>query len=263
VIRKLSEPLDPLPKAVIFDLDDTLILDTGRACYRAAAAAAGLDPDLVAPAAERIARAAWRESPHVDIGVSLGIASWEVLWAEFTGSHPCLDGLRDWAPGYRRSVWQKVVTKCRADIAKAPVLEQSYIDAHRAGHPQIPGALDLVRRLHGAGVLVGILTNGPGDIQRLKLGQLGIDEYLTTSVVSGEAGVGKPDPAVFELVLEGLATSPADTVMVGDSWNRDIEGAETVGMRSIWISNGRTVRRQVAGLSVVPTTLEASGLLGC
>lgn len=223
----------------------------------------GLDPEIVGPAAERIARALWRESPHVEIGVALGIASWEVMWAEFTGSHPSLDGLRDWAPGYRRAVWQKVLSKCRADISLAPRLERAYIEAHRAGHPPIPGALDLVTRLHESAVPMGILTNGPADIQRLKLEQLNVAECFAAIVVSGEIGVGKPDPAAFRIVLDALGARPADTLMVGDSWNRDIEGAESVGMRSIWISNGRAVRRQVEGLSVVTTTPQAGALLGC
>lgn len=195
--------------------------------------------------------------------MALGIASWEVLWAGFTGSHPCLEGLRDWAPGYRRAVWQKVVAKCRAPISLAPRLEQAYIDAHRAGHPEIPGALDVVRRVHEAGISVGLLTNGPADIQRLKFEQLGAADLFTAVVVSGEAGVGKPDPRVFDLVLAALGAAPADSVMVGDSWNRDIEGAESVGMRSIWISNGRTVRRQVEGLAVVTSTAQAGAILGC
>lgn len=195
--------------------------------------------------------------------MALGIASWEVMWAEFTGSHPCLDGLREWAPGYRRAVWRKVLAKCGADASLAPRLERAYVDAHRAGHPQIPGALDVVRRLHELGVPIGILTNGPADIQRLKLEQLGAAECFTATVVSGEVGVGKPDPAVFQIVLGALGASPADTVMIGDSWNRDVEGAEALGMRAIWVSNGRTVRRQVEGLSVVRTTAEAARLLGC
>lgn len=217
----------------------------------------------MAPAAERIARALWRESPHVDVGVALGIASWEVLWAEFTGSHPCLDGLRDWAPGYRREVWLRVVSKCGEDISLAARLEQAYIESHRAGHPRLPGAVDLVRALHESGVPIGILTNGPADIQRLKLEQLGASDCFDTVVISGEVGIGKPDPRVFEIVLAGLGTSPADTVMVGDSWNRDIEGAESVGMRSIWISSGRTLRRQVKGVSVVADTARAASILGC
>ena len=213
--------------------------------------------------AERIARALWRESPHVDVGVSLGIASWEVMWAEFTGGHPCLDGLRDWAPAYRRAVWQNVLSTCEADLSLAPRLEQAYIEAHRAGHPRIPGAVELVFRLHDSGVPLGILTNGPADIQRLKLQQLGAAECFVATIVSGEVGLGKPDPAVFRIALQALDTSPGDTVMVGDSWNRDIEGAEAVGMRSIWVSQGRPVRRPVQGLSVVSTTAEAGALLGC
>lgn len=195
--------------------------------------------------------------------MALGIASWEVMWADFTGSHPRLDGLRDWAPGYRRAVWQKVLTKCRADISVAPRIERAYIEAHRAGHPAIPGALELVGRVHASGLPIGVLTNGPADIQRLKLEQLGASECFAATVVSGEVGLGKPDPAVFRVVSDALGVAPADAVMIGDSWNRDVEGAESVGMRSIWISNGRTVRRQVQGLSVVTTTPEAGALLGC
>ena len=248
---------------MVFDLDDTLILDTGRACYRAAAESVGLDPESIATVAEQTARALWRDSPHVELGVALGIASWEVMWAEFTGGHPCLDGLQAWAPSYRRQVWEATLAKSGAAPDLAPEIEQAYIRAHHAGHPQIPGAVDLLRRLHASGVPVGILTNGPPDIQRLKLAQLDATECFSATVISGEVGVGKPDPAVFKTVLDGLGTEPATTVMIGDSWNRDIEGAEAVGMRSVWISNGRKTPRAVEGLTVVNTTSEAGVLLGC
>lgn len=218
---------------------------------------------MVAQAAEDVAREIWRDSPHAELGRDLGIASWEALWANFTGGHPRLDEVRDWVPSYRDMVWRHALERCGADSAAAPQLARAYIRFQRSGHPHIPGALDLVRRLHATGRPVGILTNGPPDIQRLKLDQLGIDECFSSIVISGEVGLGKPDPRVFEQALEALSALPGDTVMVGDSWNRDVEGAAAAGMRSIWISNGREAAAAIDGVSIVATTSEAGPLLGC
>lgn len=222
-----------------------------------------MDADLLADAAEAVAREMWRASPHLEMGRELGIASWEALWADFTGGHPRLGEVRDWAPAYRLAVWRRALEVCGGDPDQAPWLAEAYIRHQRSGHPEIPGALDLVRRLHQRHRPVGILTNGPPDIQRHKLQQLGIDDCLSSVVISGQAGLGKPDPRVFELVLEGLGAAADDAVMIGDSWTRDVEGATAAGLRSIWISNGREPQRDIQSVSVVTTTPQAGALLGC
>jgi putative hydrolase of the HAD superfamily len=40
-------------------------------------------------------------------------------------------------------------------------------------------------------------------------------------------------------VLDQLGADPGDATMVGDSWERDVVGARRVGMRAVWIANGR------------------------
>ena len=248
----------------MFDLDETLIIDTADEAYRAAAALIpGADVEAVGALAKLTARAAWRESEFLELGRRLGVASWEAMWADFSGGHPCLDGLRAWVPGHRRAVWQRVLSECGGDPELGPALEAAYIETHRAGHPEVAGAADLVRRLHGSGVALGILTNGPPDIQRLKLAQLGLSGYFTTEVISGVEGVGKPDGAIFERVLAGLGVPPSGAVMVGDSWQSDVEGAVGVGMRAIWVANGRPAPAPLDGVSVVATTPHAGPLLGC
>ena len=41
-------------------------------------------------------------------------------------------------------------------------------------------------------------------------------------VISGETGIGKPDPAAFGRALELVDASPEHAVMIGDSWERDV-----------------------------------------
>ena len=262
----MVDALNPLPRAVLFDLDDTLIVEeaTAKASYRTAAQAAPtMDPDALAETAFETAEELWRQSPHLQMGQELGIASWEALWATFEGGHPRLDEVAAWVPSYRRAVWEQALQRCGGNTSAAPDLVDAYIDAQRSGHPVIPGAVELVRRLRAADRRIGLLTNGPPDIQRLKLFQLGVEDCFDSVVISGEAGVGKPDPEVFAMALSELGAPREDTVMIGDSWTRDVEGAARAGMRSIWISGDRPLPRPLPSVWVVTTTADAAELLGC
>jgi putative hydrolase of the HAD superfamily len=168
----------------------------------------------------------------------LGIASWEGLRATFEGCHDSLAGLADWAPVYREAAWADALVALGADPAQSQKVVRRYIDTQRRGHPLIPGVMEAVRCVART-LRTGVLTNGPPDIQRLKLSQTGLDAVLEAVVISGEIGFGKPDAAAFSLILDQLGTRATDTVMIGDSSERDIRGSLNIGMRAVWVSHGR------------------------
>lgn len=247
-------------EAVIFDLDDTLIVEErfARASLRATAALApGLDPAAAEETVLRCARVLWRSSPHNPLCRALGIASWEALWSDFSGCHLSLDGVRHWAPAYRREAWSNALAELGIDHpALARAMADAYVEHQRAGHPLVEGAATALEAA-GAGGRVGLLTNGPTDIQRLKLEQSGLSPFFDAVVISGEVGVGKPDPGSFNSVLQSLGTTPEKAVMVGDNWARDIEGALAVGMSGVWIADGRPPPRELPGVRVVESVSEA------
>ncbi len=251
-------------RAVIFDLDNTLIVEEAHARHSVRAAAGvstDLDPDVLEPTVLSVARAAWSEGPHHQVALDLGIASWEGLWSTFEGCHSCLDGLAAWAPGYRRRVWESVAHELGpGDDGLASALSLAYEQGQRSGHPVIAGA-DIAVRTAAAHCRLGLLTNGPADIQRLKLSQSGLADYFETVVISGETGIGKPAPASFQLVLDHLDVGPEDAVMVGDSWERDVRGSLAVGMQAIWIATGRPVPEHSSAVVVVDRVADLEPLL--
>ena len=113
----------------------------------------------------------------------------------------------------------------------------------------------------GARHRLGLITNGPSDIQRLKLEQAGLTGAFAGEVISGELGVGKPRPEVFLGLLERLGVTPEASVMVGDSWERDIEGGLAAGMSVVWIADGRTPPAEHPRLTVVDSVVELAGVL--
>jgi putative hydrolase of the HAD superfamily len=64
----------------------------------------------------------------------------------------------------------------------------------------------------------------------------GLAPYIDALVVSEEAGISKPDPAIFEIALTRLAAAPHEAVMIGDSWAADVEGAHAAGIHAIWFN---------------------------
>jgi HAD superfamily hydrolase (TIGR01509 family) len=83
---------------------------------------------------------------------------------------------------------------------------------------------------------VGVVTNGPKDVQRAKLQHLGLEPWFDFVVVSEEFGHAKPEPAIFHEALRISGATPGEAVVVGDSPEFDILGAQRAGIGSIWMN---------------------------
>lgn len=86
--------------------------------------------------------------------------------------------------------------------------------------------------------ITGVVSNGPGEHQLGKMKALGIERWIPREkiIVSGYAGMAKPDIRIFKIAQEQCKTSGRDVYMLGDSWNHDIEGAHAAGWKTIWFN---------------------------
>lgn len=78
-----------------------------------------------------------------------------------------------------------------------------------------------------------IITNGFQEIQEKKLRKSGIYKYFNQVIDSEMAGVKKPNPIIFEMALDKAKTSPATSIMIGDSLEADILGAQASGLNAL------------------------------
>lgn len=98
-------------------------------------------------------------------------------------------------------------------------------------------ALAAVRGQPGvAGRRVGIITNGPAEVQRAKVALLGVAALVDFIVISGEFGVEKPDPAIFREALRLGDAAADEAVYVGDSAEHDVAGARAAGLAVVWVN---------------------------
>ena len=96
-----------------------------------------------------------------------------------------------------------------------------------------------------AHVPLALITNGASDTQRDKINALGIGHLFNSVVISGEVGVAKPDPRIFELALDRLAAKKEAAWHVGDSLASDVAGANAAGLTSVWLNRTGALRTEV------------------
>lgn len=92
----------------------------------------------------------------------------------------------------------------------------------------------LLSDLAARGLRLGVVSNGCGNVHVL-CDELGYSPYLSIIVDSRRVGLYKPDPAIFIYAAAKLGERPPNIMMVGDSFDRDVRPAHSVGMTTAWL----------------------------
>jgi putative hydrolase of the HAD superfamily len=110
-------------------------------------------------------------------------------------------------------------------------IEEAYWSAFLERIIWNPDAEAFMQKATEAGLEVCIVTDLTAQIQHRKWLKLDLGRFARYMVSSEEAGYEKPSPIIFKLALEKLGMQPSEVLMIGDSMEKDIKGAEALGIR--------------------------------
>jgi putative hydrolase of the HAD superfamily len=229
---------------IIFDLDNTLIWDEKStdealdATCEAAEQALGLQVGLLKQSVIRSAHSVFRELECYAYLANIEVTAMEAMWARFDdGAAPELQLMREAAPVFRKSVWEKGLKEIGVhDEGLAATLAEQF-PAERRKRPYVYEETFEVLEALSAKYPLMLLTNGTPDLQKEKLyGISGLSDYFPHIVISGEVGCGKPAPQIFEHTMNLAGLKPEQCLMVGDNLFTDILGASRTGIASAWLN---------------------------
>lgn len=239
-------------KAILFDLDDTLLWDqkSVKEAFIATCSVAkekyGVDPEKLEEAVRNEARELYSSYETYAFTQMIGINPFEGLWGNFHDEGEDFRKMKDIVPTYRKDAWTQGLLAMGIDD---PILGGELAElfpVERRKHPFIyEDTFSVLDRLKGKFQLL-LLTNGSPDLQNTKLAITPeIAPYFDHIIISGTFGRGKPDPTIFEHALEVMKVSKEEAIMVGDNLLTDILGASRVGMKSIWINRHNKEQNEV------------------
>ena len=204
-------------RGVLFDLDDTLF-DHNHAT----------DQALARLSAEEAAFAQWEMS---DLRVRHSLVL-EALHAEVIAGSRTIASARE--ERFRRLL--EDAAEQAPPPGRAMALAEVYRVAYKASWRPVPGATALLTALQSTGLSIGIVTNNLTAEQTEKLLRCELGPLVDAMVTSEDAGMAKPDKAIFVAALERLQIAADDAVMVGDAWVTDVLGAIAAGIRPVWFN---------------------------
>lgn len=222
-------------KAIYFDLDDTL-------CAYWEASKFGLH------------QAFKREGPE-------GYTPNEMIkhWASaFRGFGPTLKQT-GWYPIYLKTGEPTRVEQMRlalmeigiADDARAIRLSQIYAQERDRALRLFSETLEVLGVLQGRFPL-GLVTNGPADVQRQEIETLGIERFFDHIFIEGEMGEGKPNPVVFERAAKAVNQEAKNLLFVGNSYTHDVWPALNAGWHAVWVRRSTDVAPSATGPENAP-----------
>jgi putative hydrolase of the HAD superfamily len=207
-----------LPKAILFDLDDTIISFDGVADY----------------AWEKICKS-FIESEKTSFNVIelLENISKARKWY--------------WSDSERHKIGRMDMIKARREIVKVALNELYFFDEDKAYkmadnysklHEELiclfPKSMETLEKLSSLGVRMVLITNGTSEKQRGKINRFCLSGFFQYCFIEEEIGFGKPDTRIYEMALQKLNLKAEEVWMVGDNLVWDVEAPKKVGIFAIW-----------------------------
>lgn len=230
-------------KAIIFDLDNTLLVEveaTKKAFYAVCndvSELSQIDIEKLFQGVCLYGKKLWSDYYLFDYCDDIQITYMEALCADFVGEDPRYDILNRWGPTYRSSTWHNALLSIGINNSfLAHELSEKYKKERKRRFFTYPDVESTLTELQDK-YMLALLTNGAPDLQREKIKKTNLEQYFQVIVVSGEVGVGKPNLKIFLEVLKRLKVAPQEAVMVGDNMGRDIKGAIQAGITTVWINH--------------------------
>lgn len=108
---------------------------------------------------------------------------------------------------------------------------------HKELEKPYPNIKTVLSTLRNREYRLGVIANQSLGTER-RLEAWGLLQYFDVVVASAEAGVSKPNLAIFELALSKAGCAPCEAIMVGDRLDNDIEPANRLNMTTVWCKQG-------------------------
>lgn len=211
-----------LPRAMLIDMDDTILSAYGRpeiAWHKVAAEFAGefgaYTSQQVATAVLDSARKFW----------SVAGAEWRLKLDE-ARRIVVGDGFAALAAGGHGHALPQDLAARLADRFTTYREEEMFV---------FPGAHDAIDELKALGVKLALVTNGAAGAQRAKVERFALSHRFDHIQIEGEHGFGKPEERAYLHAMEALGVTAPDTWMVGDNLEWEVVAPQRLGIYAIWI----------------------------
>jgi len=157
-----------------------------------------------------------------------------------------------WEDPERHRRWRQTMIPARREVVRlafealarrgVPAFPQALSDSladrfsalREARYTLFPGARETLEELRARGVLLALVTNGAGDIQRAKIERFDLARHFHRIQIEGECGFGKPEERCYRHALDSVGVEAHEAWMVGDNLEWEVAAPQRLGIFGVW-----------------------------
>jgi putative hydrolase of the HAD superfamily len=178
-----------------------------------------------------------------------------IFWDRFRKGYITREELR-W-----KRMWRTLLEYKVADEPLARQMAERYLEILPTKKNLFMDTVEILDYLKDRHYPMHLITNGFEKVQHAKLNHSGIRHYFTHVITSEQAGIMKPHAAIFEFALQKTGAHPGSSIMVGDTLDADIEGANNAGMDSVYFNPNVPADGKIVPTYVIRTLAELKTIL--
>lgn len=110
------------------------------------------------------------------------------------------------------------------------MIDDEYLKIMPSKTALFPNTIEVLETLKKRGYKLHIITNGFKEVQSEKMKNTGLAPYFEKLFISEEISCHKPSKEIFEYAIKSANAKKTESIMIGDSWESDIEGARQFGI---------------------------------
>ena len=210
-----------LPRAMLIDMDDTILSAYGRPEIAWNKVAAEFSEEFGATTSQQVAAAILDSGRR--FWASAG-AEWRLKLVE--ARHLVVSGgFATLADAGHAPLSANLATRL-ADRFSTFREEEMFV---------FPGAHDAIDAFKAFGVKLALVTNGAAVPQRAKVDRFALTHRFDHIQIEGEHGFGKPEERAYLHAMEALGVTARETWMIGDNLEWEVAAPQRLGIYAIWI----------------------------
>ena len=117
--------------------------------------------------------------------------------------------------------------------------KKSFLKNHKKYIRLFPETFEIIQKIKEINIHLGVISDIDKDYQEFQFKVFGIDKMFDSITTSEEVQLYKPEPKIFQVALNKAECKGEESIIIGDSYKKDIIGGKNMGMTTIWINTFR------------------------
>ena len=155
----------------------------------------------------------------------------EILWNRYHKGFISGDDLK-W-----KRMWRTLLEFKVGDEKLARLMSEKFLDLLPTRKLLFPHTIEILDYLTNKNYELHLITNGFEKIQWSKLHNSGLGSYFKNVITSETSNSLKPKKEIFDFAMQKAGATLANSIMLGDNLDADIQGAMNVGMDSVFVNH--------------------------